>query len=677
MDIRLETIIKSIIDSHGEKDSLCIFDISQQFKTDISDIQKLNAAFLIALSGNTHPFYTQANTCLSNSTDPFAEFLRRCLLLIENEIDTITSSSEELDANLSSAADFCTSADKLQWNSETQKAIWRIFFPEGLLCLNEHDIATMRLREKRKICVTQLNPKPLSEPANEILFSSNILLTVPASKQKLATAGLPAKLTQNIIDVLSEKQLYWFDHPIQIGVETDKNEIIYGLRGLNDTCVFEKKRGTMKKDAKISCVLSVSVTHQGLHRVTKEYLEAEFAKIKPFDNLDVYIFTENETSRLINEVLSPAAAILLPNKETEALKTVFGVDGEYGRHYSFLKAISALWQVLVNKDLKATFKIDLDQVFPEDVLVKTTGKSAFEHYMTPLWGATGTDSSGNNVELGMIAGALVNESDISKGLFTPDVLFPEKIPAGDGTFFMSALPMALSTEAEMGTRYNKNTIDGVTACIQRVHVTGGTNGILIDSLRKYRPFTPSFIGRAEDQAYLMSILFSKENMNLRYVHCDGLIMRHDKHAFAGESIEAAKVGRQTGDLARILYFSSYTNSLPWPVDKIKNAFDPFTGCFISKMPLTVVMMRLCVSIAEMFERKDPLTKELADVAAKRINEALDHQNQSNKYNEERSAWDLYYDILAAIEHSGPEINSIRSKALSLIEGCLIKYSKQN
>ena len=103
---------------------------------------------------------------------------------------------------------------------------------------------------------------------------------------------------------------------------------------------------------------------------------------------------------------------------------MFGVDGASGRHYTFLKAVTALWQVLVDPDVRGTFKIDLDQIFPQADLVAESGASAFERLETPLWGAHRLDADGRELELGMIAGALVNERDIGRGLFTPDVAYP-------------------------------------------------------------------------------------------------------------------------------------------------------------------------------------------------------------------------------------------------------------
>ncbi len=125
--------------------------------------------------------------------------------------------------------------------------------------------------------------------------------------------------------------------------------------------------------------------------------------------------------------------------------------------------------------------------------------------------------------------------------------------------FFSALPQAISTRAEMMERYDGPAIDGVGRALERIHVTGGTNGIRVDALRRHRPFTPTFVGRAEDQAYILSTL-GRPGPRLAYAHAAGLIMRHDKDAFAGEAIAAAHVGKLIGDDVRILVFSAYADA---------------------------------------------------------------------------------------------------------------------
>jgi hypothetical protein len=345
-----------------------------------------------------------------------------------------------------------------------------------------------------------------------------------------------------------------------------------------------------------------------------------------------------------------------------------------------LKAIGALWQVLIQPQIKGTFKIDLDQIFPQNVLIEQTGAFALQHLMTPLWGARGTTPRGQPIELGMIAGALVNESDIDRSLFSPDVRIPQHRLSADEHFFFSELLQAISTEAEMMTRYTTAHLDGTKKCIERVHVTGGTNGIRIDSLRKYRPFTPSFIGRAEDQAYLLSAL-SNPATRLAYVHKDGLIMRHDKEAFAREAIRSAEIGRIVGDYIRILNFSAYAKVLTDNVAEIKAVLDPFTGCFISTIPITVACLRFSLKAAALFSSgQNQEGLDLITTGSQRISNTLqfisgDNSSLKRQYQKERNGWHMYYDILDALETADKKQDSfaasIKQKAKAIFRQCAV------
>ena len=81
--------------------------------------------------------------------------------------------------------------------------------------------------------------------------------------------------------VIQEEQLYWYDHPVPIGVEPGHNEVLYGLQGLDDAVEFEKQRGTMDRNARVTCVLSVSVTHKGLQGLVKDYCICEVHHVVP------------------------------------------------------------------------------------------------------------------------------------------------------------------------------------------------------------------------------------------------------------------------------------------------------------------------------------------------------------------------------------------------------------
>ncbi|MBT6050457.1 MAG: hypothetical protein HOG49_26965, partial [Candidatus Scalindua sp.] len=552
--------------------------------------------------------------------------------------------------------------ESLSFSQTIQEGVWKLFHPEASNVLSNKESQTKILRSTRKVEITNLNSKPVKNVPQEVVFTANALLTIPPAGKRFDELGIKPSLWNALEEVVHEDQAFWYDHPVQIGVEPDRNEILYGLHHLSESFLYEKKLKNVSEEDELTVILSASVTHEGLQGIVKEYTEYELEKAHGLPGLKVYLFTEAETAGLIHEVLVPAANRYFSNiKDASALlREVVGVNGKYGRHYSFLKAITAFWQVFVDPDKKATFKIDLDQVFPQEKLLEETGKTAFQHLMSPLWGAEGIDSEGHPVYLGMLAGALVNEKDIDISLFTPDVTYPSPPFRGEDSVFCSRIPQALSTVSEMMTRYDKGDIDGNNSCISRIHVTGGTNGILIEALRKYRPFTPVFIGRAEDQAYLLSALLPGDGgPALRYLHKDGLIMRHDKHAFAEEAIKAAAIGKIVGDYERILFFSNYARILSSDIDDIKSIIGPFTGSFVSPLPQNLAYLRLSLKAAEFFDTKEEESEykgfALLETGPRRLLASIrevsmgDGNGLKERYEREKKAWALYYDILDKIE----------------------------
>ena len=642
--------------------------------------QNLNWAFLILLAGKRHPEYSASRDFLNTlSTSPeWGDFSRLYL----NSIELIATEQEQRfrkDPELK--AKFQELETALAENSTDDNAIaetiWSVLFPEGTDIRGQEQARIARLRKKRTVTITELNSNPIKHPARQILFTSNVLLTTP-----LATADLSEydqEFKAKLLQAAREPQLYWYDHPIPIGVSAENNEILYGLTKFDQAVDVERQRHT-ENTTKVNFVLSVSVTHKGLQTLGKKYLRQILSATTPLNQLNIFAFTEADTEALIKKVLLPITEHGSPTDDAAVLLSVFGVDGRYGRHYSFLKAIAALWNVLIDSEIRATFKIDLDQVFPQKELVEQTGASAFEHFQTPLWGATGRDMEGEIIELGMIAGALVNQSDIHTGIFTPDVTFPDGRLEPDEYIFFSKLPQALSTEAEMMARYQPGIVpNGHDTCLQRVHVTGGTNGILIDSLRRFRPFTPSFIGRAEDQAYLLSTFGRSDRLG--YFHASGLTMRHDKDGFAQEAIAIADVGKQIGDYLRILMFSAYAGALPQGINETKNRIDPFTGCFVSKLPITVTLLRFALKVAALFnEGEQQKAIEFMRTGIPQLQEGLDFiQGTPNElqqtYKLERQGWRLFYNSLEkvsqALRAGETWALSVQRAAKKIISECLI------
>jgi hypothetical protein len=539
--------------------------------------------------------------------------------------------------------------------------------PTGRL-LADVPAAVAALRERRRVTVETPPADPITEPAREILFTSNVLLGLPlAPEHHAALAELPADVAQVVRAASATEQRHWFDHPIPIGVEPEANELVQGLRGLDEAAAAEGAD-------RLTVVLSVSVTHPALREIARPYVEATLGLVPPLRTLDVVVVSEDDARGLVSQVLRPAIERWAPGTQNDARTLdVVGVDGAYGRHYSFLKAVAALWHVFVDPRVRATFKFDLDQVFPQRELLAETGRMALEHLANPDWGAMGRDGRNRPIELGMLAGALVNERDIGGGLFTPDVPIPPAPSRPSEALFYPVLPQAVSTRAEMQARDD----DGP---IERIHVTGGTTGIRVDALRRHRPFTPSWIGRAEDQAYMLSALGGAAP-RLAYLHAPGLIMRHDKEAYAGLAIEAAHVGKLIGDDVRILEFTAYARAIERtrgvPFAATKALLDPFTGAFVSRTPVATTLRRFAHRIVEQHAAgKVEDAEAYARIGARRLAEALDATRDIDAYaariEAERRQWHAVYDALdgldAAVAAGDPTALDLRDRGRALLDG---------
>ena len=501
---------------------------------------------------------------------------------------------------------------------EKIRQIQEIFFPENLL---DYEKTAEDIREKRRVRITQKSESQIKNPYKEILITANALLTMPGDADNLS-GNFMEKIDFN------EKQKYWYDHPVPIDAPDSENEIIYGLTKLNESLSVETEE-------KVTVVLSVSCTHDSLNTIAKDYLR-EILKNYKLDRINVYAFTEDDVGKMLN--------LIFPgdNASYGNIKETIGVQGKYGRHYSFLKAVAAFWKYYVDSSIKGVFKIDLDQVFDQTALMKFTGKYAFENFKDDFWGASGTDSNGEEVRLGMIAGSLVNDYDIDKSLFTPDVKKPEPPEMTyDKFIFNSQKPQYISTVAEMGTRYKKGDNP-----IIRYHVTGGSNGILVEDLISYKPFTPSFIGRAEDQAFILSVIDKKvDGKYLRYYHNDSLVMRHDKHSLVKRTIEKSETSKMVGDYERILLFSYYVDKILNKYDYVKEEMFPFTACFISKIPYIIIYFRALLKAYSLAEANETDTKNFLLNLSERLNDVIDHIDNSYYYKhyfKEKQAWEEFY-----------------------------------
>merc|ERR1711953_282578 len=146
-------------------------------------------------------------------------------------------------------------------------------------------------------------------------------------------------------------------------------------------------------------------------------------------------------------------------------------------------------------------------------------------------------------------------------------------------------------------------------------------------------------------------------------HKSGLIMRHDKEAFAAEAMEAARIGKMVGDYERMLLFSEYGKFASSDFDAVMDLVNPFTGCFCIPMPKTVMSLRFALKTLGFVA--DGATKDAVDFAIEgspRVAACLDFTKREagkmskmeEQWRREQQAWDVFYDSIAACK-GPPEI----------------------
>ena len=581
-----------------------------------------------------------------------ADILRLVCLEVSNACDTDPTFGKKLNRAARSQ------------QVEPWQFVWPVLFPNGDRLLHDYEGAVKRVRQRRIVTNLRLNPVPIRDPLSEVLFTANALVAPPGEDR---TAGRTA-------------QEYYYDHPMPLDTPYDRNEIAHGLNELSRALCYEQARNPGCTGRRLPVVLSFSGTHSKLGSLGLAALRKIFPKGSP-PGIRVYAFDENGVDHLKAHTLRPAAERYKLMGCWSDLEKVFGVEGDYGRHYGFLKAVAAWWSVLVDSTIRATYKFDLDQAFDQKKLVEQTGFSALEHLRNPLWGAEGVDYWGNRVRLGMLAGTLVNKVDLDKGLWSPDVTRPTQPPGENEIFFHSSLLRACCTEAEMMNAFGAIPYSGPDyKCSQRFFVTGGTTGILVDDLFNYQPFVPRFMGRGEDQAYLWKTMFDQPR-SLRCLHTPGLVMRHDKDRLVNDDDPMARITKLIGDCVRTIQYSRLAELLAWSKSEVEEMLFPYPGCFLSPIPITMAFLRWSYRTLQLFEQGPPeLALELVFQGTQRLKRTIGILNPSQcglqtLWEGELSGWGLYYEILKRLQKDLSRNDAfalmISEKARRLVRDCLL------
>ena len=144
-----------------------------------------------------------------------------------------------------------------------------------------------RRRVLRDICPAQ---KSLRDPSTELLLTSNILVSPPLDPGSIE---VPEQFRKPIRKFFDRQQDYWYDHPIPMDATDEENEIIYGLKNLDAAIAIEHSRGSLGSRPKIDLVLSLSVTHNGMEELAKQYVEYIICTKLNLQHLNIFLFDEN------------------------------------------------------------------------------------------------------------------------------------------------------------------------------------------------------------------------------------------------------------------------------------------------------------------------------------------------------------------------------------------------
>ncbi|MEJ7748483.1 MAG: hypothetical protein WKF56_04220, partial [Candidatus Limnocylindrales bacterium] len=226
----------------------------------------LTTAFLIGLAGPAEPDAASARALLddpsADSDHELAELFREGLRAVPGEIAGRLAGDPSFAAVLEAAA--ARLADPSTDEATATEAGWSVLFPEAVGLLADVETGIESLRAERIVRVTALASPRIEDPVRELLLTSNVLLTLPLDAGQDSAPGLAPDVVTSIEAARGEPQRYWFDHPIPIGVRPEHNELLHGLRGLDQAVAVElERRGSRNEsipEPRLACLLSVSVT---------------------------------------------------------------------------------------------------------------------------------------------------------------------------------------------------------------------------------------------------------------------------------------------------------------------------------------------------------------------------------------------------------------------------------
>ena len=182
-----------------------------------------------------------------------------------------------------------------------------MLYPEAVGLSADIDRSVAALHARRIVAVDEPNPHPITDAAREVLFTSNVLLGLPLDAGDVERAERDPHVAAAVARAKASAQLYWFDHPIPVGVEPEANELLQGLRGLDAAMRAEPGLADPGPDgrpppADMSPVRLGDPCRAARHRPALR--RAGAGRGPALEQVDVLVASEIDVRQLVDEVLN-------------------------------------------------------------------------------------------------------------------------------------------------------------------------------------------------------------------------------------------------------------------------------------------------------------------------------------------------------------------------------------
>ena len=333
IDARLTALLGRLLDPEATAPSLPLFHAGRWLADDADPMARVAAAFLVAASGPAHPDHQRATDILADPPAAAADqaaFYRAGLERISSELGAVFEAEPGVADRWDAAIDALGAAATAD---EVAEAAWRALLPAGGRHPPSRERAHLgappRAHRRDRAGGQRPHHRPRARGAVHLQRAADGSgrvhrhrgVALPAPSCARPSVPLPPS-------------------PSATGSTTPSRSASNRRPTSCSTACAASMTPSMRSlvPSTCTCLLSVSVTHDGLAPIARRYVEAELAREGRLRHLDVVVVTEDDTRRLVDEVLLPALGAAGPDAAA-GLHRVVGVDGRYGRHYTFLKAV--------------------------------------------------------------------------------------------------------------------------------------------------------------------------------------------------------------------------------------------------------------------------------------------------------------------------------------------------